>query len=155
MTTLTVQDMLWINLQLTKTSEEYHYARLEEATFYQFGYGGSLDLVGQAAKFATGFARMKPFSTANWATAAVGLMAFLASNGEFLGVEPGELASFYEGLVSSPGTAMEAIQAKLHKHEVHLSLGVPDKREAVFEILEKYAADLAQLMADEPQGALA
>ncbi len=38
---LTVQDMLWINLQATKKVQHFRYALLEEATYYQYGYGAS------------------------------------------------------------------------------------------------------------------
>ena len=48
---LTVQDILWINLQVTKKVQHFNYARLEEATFYQYAYGDSNTLLPQAARF--------------------------------------------------------------------------------------------------------
>ena len=54
---LTVQDMLFLNLQITKSVQPFDYARLEEAVFYQYAPGQSTDLVAQGARFLVGFSK--------------------------------------------------------------------------------------------------
>src|SRR5437868_2533377 len=78
---LTVQDILWINLEITKQSLPFDYLRLEEAIFYQYAYGESSMLFPQAARFVRGFVKMHPFEAGNEATAFVGCLAFLKING--------------------------------------------------------------------------
>ena len=78
---LTVQDILWINLQVTGSPQDFRYADLEEATFYQYGYGGSTDLISQAARFLAGFMKKKPLTAGNQETAFFGCLAFLKLNG--------------------------------------------------------------------------
>lgn len=78
---LTLQDVLWINLQILKRTERFDAMRLEEATFYQYGYGKSEDLLLQAGRLLAGFSRQAPFDSGNDATAFVATLAFLAMNG--------------------------------------------------------------------------
>lgn len=42
---LTVQDVLWINLQATRKVQHFNYAKLEEATYCQYAYGESNTLL--------------------------------------------------------------------------------------------------------------
>ena len=79
--TLTVQDFLWLNRELTGEEHDFDYAALEEAVYYQFGYGESTDLPGQAARLLIGFVRQAPFKEGNEACALVGVVAFLKMNG--------------------------------------------------------------------------
>lgn len=79
--TLTVQDHLWLNLHVTKRAPQWNYAKLEQAVYYQYNYGTSTDLRGQAARYATGFVRSHPFQGGNQATAFLGVLLFLAING--------------------------------------------------------------------------
>ena len=51
---LTIQDILWINLQVTKKVQHFNYARLEEGTFYQYGYGRSTGSPGRSGSSASG-----------------------------------------------------------------------------------------------------
>jgi len=78
---LTVQDILWVNFQLTRKSSPFDYAKLEEAVYYQYSYGDSDELVIQAARFLSGFSKQSPFEGANDPTAFVGTMTFLRVNG--------------------------------------------------------------------------
>ena len=78
---LTVQDMLYINLQATKKVNAFDFARLEEGTFYQYGYGPSKDLLRQAQRFSKGFLKNAPFTEGNELTALIGTLAFLEVNG--------------------------------------------------------------------------
>lgn len=94
---LTVQDILWINLQLTKKVQRYNFARLEEATFYQYAYGESKNVIDQAARFFPGFQKMHPFEVANKATAFVALVTFLELNGFHFNIADGkELTNWIE-----------------------------------------------------------
>ena len=62
---LTVQDLLWINLQVTGTVNKFDYARLEDGAFYQYGYGKSKDLLAQAARFYPGLKHKAAFTAGN------------------------------------------------------------------------------------------
>lgn len=95
--TLTVQDVLWINLQVTNKVQHYQFAKLEEAVFYQYAYGSSTGLVPQTNRFVSGFLRMHPFDAGNEGTAFVAAAAFLLLNGKELGVKIGDAAAWIEG----------------------------------------------------------
>lgn len=137
---LTVQDMLWVNLQLTKKSNPFHYALLEEATYYQYGYGESLDLIGQAARFLTGFAKKKPFhGQADSATALIGCIAFLALNGQNLDLPAAEAKGWLERVTSGQVDAAEAIRQLVKpSHDHH-----PAPAACLKAALAKYGAVLA------------
>jgi hypothetical protein len=77
---LTVQDILWINLQVTKQTNAFNYALLEEAVYYQYAYGDSDELTAQAIRFLNGFVAKKPIEAGNEATAFVAFAAFLMLN---------------------------------------------------------------------------
>lgn len=117
---LTVQDLLWVNLQLTKTSNAFDYALLEEATFYQYGYGQSKDLIGQAAKFLTGFAKKQPFGgRADAETALIGCVAFLALNGHHVALPASEAKSWLLRVTGGQIDAAEALSQLAHASEDH------------------------------------
>ena len=84
---LTIQDVLWVHLQVTNKVETYDYARLEEAVFYQYALGDSTGLLPQASRFLSGFGRMHPFEAGNEATAFLSCAAFLRLNGKVLNVD--------------------------------------------------------------------
>ena len=155
LTTLTVQDMLWVNLQITKKSGGFNFATLEEAVYNQYGYGDSVDVIGQAATFVTEFVRMKPFEKGNGASAFVGLVAFLECNGKSLRVEPEKALDWVRGIWADPGSAEGAIAAMVDDHHVHLKHGVPEVRAAVVDALKKYESAVATLLTEEPTRALA
>lgn len=137
---LTVQDMLWVNLQLTKKSNPFDYALLEEATYYQYGYGGSLDLVAQAARFLTGFAKKQPFhGQADAATALIGCVAFLALNGQTLDLPAGEVKSWLDRITGGQIDAQQAIsQLAKPGHDHH-----PAPAACLKAAIAKYGAALA------------
>jgi prophage maintenance system killer protein len=136
---LTVQDMLWVNLQLAKVANPFNYALLEEATFYQYGYGESHDLIGQAAKFLTGFAKKQPFYGKHDAeTAFIGCIAFLALNGKSLEVPVGETRSWLERVTSGQIDAKAAIEQLVKpSHDHH-----PDPAACLKAALAKYGRAL-------------
>lgn len=78
---LTIQDVVWINFAISNRVNKFHYAKLEEAVNYQYGYGSSTDLPRQASQFAKGLAKLKPFTEGNDATALIAVAAFLELNG--------------------------------------------------------------------------
>jgi prophage maintenance system killer protein len=78
---LTVQDILWINHQIAKKVNTFDYAKLEEATFYQYAYGESKDVPSQAERFLRGFLQLEPIAAFNQATGIIGMISFLEVNG--------------------------------------------------------------------------
>ncbi|MDW8051190.1 MAG: hypothetical protein RMJ83_01785 [Armatimonadota bacterium] len=78
---LTLQDLVWINMEVTKSPQRYSYDRLEEATYYQYSYRKSRHVPLQAARFLWGYLKYRPFSAGNLATALIAVLAFLEING--------------------------------------------------------------------------
>lgn len=129
---LTVQDVLWINLQVTGTPQEFDYANLEEATFYQYGYGQSASLIPQAANFLRGFLKKKPFAAGNEQTAFVACLSFLKANGVDVVLDDplGWLAAVNNGTHD----AQQAIEKFAHEsHSEHH--GMPEVRDAITAVL--------------------
>jgi prophage maintenance system killer protein len=94
LTYLTVQDVLWTHFQILKRTSPYQFASLEEATFYQYAYGKSEDVLAQASRFFTGFCRKAPFEHGNEATAFVVMVALLELNGFEVTVKDSDAASW-------------------------------------------------------------
>jgi death-on-curing protein len=146
---LTVPDFLWINLQLTKENQVYAYAKLEEAVFYQYAYGRSFDLAGQAARLLIGFHRMRPFVLGNDATTLVGVIGFLRMNDHSLNLNPSDAAHWMREIWEHPERAREDIESKLehiHGHDRH---GVPDTKGILQGILAEYAGAATVLGLEE------
>ncbi|MFN3691071.1 MAG: hypothetical protein ACK4UU_09125, partial [Fimbriimonadales bacterium] len=78
---LTLQDLIWINSEVTKSPQPYRYDCLEEATYYQYSYRQSRDVLLQAARFLWGYLKYRPFARGNLATALIATLAFLHING--------------------------------------------------------------------------
>ncbi|MCW5941863.1 MAG: hypothetical protein KIS66_06510 [Fimbriimonadaceae bacterium] len=97
---LTPQDVLWINLQVTRRVLKFEWVGLEEAVNAQFGYGSSQDVVGQASTFVTCFLRKAPFEFGNEGTALVALATFLRLNGLRLTVEDGSAVEWIRAVGS-------------------------------------------------------
>lgn len=111
---LTVQDILWINTQITKTTNSFEFAKLEEATFYQYGYGISSNVLKQAANFLAGFMKKAPFGVADDATAFVAFVAFLNLNGYELNLPDREAAEWVRRVKSGEINAAEAVEKLTH-----------------------------------------
>jgi len=141
---LTVQDVLWINLQVTGHPQEFDYATLEEATFYQYSYGASGSLLPQAARFLTGFLKKKPIAAGNEATAFVACLAFLRSNGVELHLE--DPVAWYRAIESGTHESLDAVEkaAQPAHHEGHHGpeTEVPD---AMTSVLADYADAVEKL----------
>lgn len=152
---LTVQDMMWVNLQVTGEPQNWNFARLEEAVFLQYGYGESAELERQAARFITRFAALRPFSHGNEACALVGAIGFLEINGRGLYLEDSEAASFYRELVSDPSHAKEKLTVKLLEHDIHTHHGTPPVREILGDVLARFDGAIKQLVATAESAPLA
>ncbi len=139
---LTVQDVLWIHLQIAKRPVKFNYAKLEEGVNYQYAYGKSKDLVSQAARFFSGFPAMNPFESGNEAVTAAAGITFLALNGYDLKVGVKELSSWLEK-ASNPAEANVAIETSVIRSE-HGHHGTT--KEVAQHVLDKYFSAL-QLIA--------
>ncbi len=106
---LTVQDILWINLQVTKQTNLFDFAKLEEATFYQYGYGVSSNILSQAASFLQGFMKNAPFGSGDDATAFIGFVAFLSLNGYELNLPDAEAGNWTKRVKNGEIKAEEAV----------------------------------------------
>lgn len=140
---LTVQDVLYLNLQITKSPQAFDYARLEEAVFYQYAPGQSTDLAKQGARFLTGFTKMAPFSAGNEACAFAGLVVFLEANGRSIGLDDAEGAKWFRAVVDDRGLAEESI--KEHWGAWHESHGLPDWESLCDDVVARYPETLAAL----------
>lgn len=126
---LTLQDVLWINLQVTGGPQDFRFDDLEEATFYQYGYGGSQSIVPQAARFLKGFLKKKPFDAGNEATAFVACLGFLKVNGlDYKGTD--SLAWFTE-VENGTREPEEAIEKSFSEASDRHHLDVQESLEAV------------------------
>jgi len=108
---LTVQDILWINLQVTEKVHHFSYAKLEEATYYQYAYGESSSVVPQAARFLTGFPKMHPFEEGNEATVFIACLTFLILNGMRIELKDGQATEWFESIQSKQVDAQSAIRS--------------------------------------------
>ncbi|MEZ0325615.1 MAG: hypothetical protein ACAH95_06895 [Fimbriimonas sp.] len=132
---LTVQDILWINLQVTKKTNRFNYATLEEATYYQYAYGDSDELVSQASRFLRGFLKLAPLSEGNEATAFVAFAAFLMLNEHQLDVADDRAVEWFRrGSFGSPITQLE------HGHSHSDAV-----RDVVMHVLQAYPRTVSEL----------
>lgn len=124
---LTVQDLLFINLQVDKQVNKFDFAALEDASFLQYGYGSSTHVIDQAARFYRGFLEKAPFTAGNEGTALVGAIAFLAINGYELRGRESEAAAKLAALTAGD------VRADDSDHH-----GEPDIKAAITEVMAKY-----------------
>ncbi len=115
---LTVQDVLWINLQVTKKVHHFNYARLEEATAYQYAYGEKSS-TSQAARFLTGFLKMHPFDVGNEATAFVACAAFLKITKRFSTSPISAAPAWFENAHARQASGVEALTSIVKKDPEH------------------------------------
>lgn len=139
---LTVQDVLWINLQATGRTHRFQYAALEEAVFYQYAYGDSHELPEQAARFATGFRKLRPLSAGNEVTGFVALIAFVRLNGRDLRLADEEAAFWYEALGEDP---LARIRERMNRVESHGHGTHGHVREIIRDVLADYPQAIASL----------
>lgn len=135
---LTVQDMLWINMQVTKKTQSFNYAKLEEATFYQYAYGQSASIVSQAGRFLSGFANKKPFGVGSEATAFVGALAFLKLNGYKVTLSDDTAHHWMERSTRDSSIATEALIEIVVEDENYHADKEPSVRDAIYDVLDSY-----------------
>lgn len=141
---LTVQDVLWINHEVTRKVNPYKYAQLEEATFSQYGYGKSQNVLSQAGGFLEGFMKLRPFSEGNRATAFVSALAFLAINGYETNLEPENALEWSMRVAEKKRKGAEAIR-EVARESPRPPEMKPIIRTYVHEIIERYAESVSQL----------
>jgi prophage maintenance system killer protein len=107
---LTVQDVLWINLEATRKPNSFHYAKLEEATYYQYAYGESNTLLPQAGRFLAGFLKLHPFEAGNAATGFIAVLAFIRANGSHVMLDDGAATAWYERASANRGASIDALK---------------------------------------------
>lgn len=153
---LTVQDILWVNLQVTEKVLPFRYADLEEASYYQYGYGESVDLLGQAARLLGGFRRRSPFPQGNEATAFIAFAGFLSINGRRLTLEPSEVEAWMGRMIDPKAEDVEAVTEQvqdgplIEKTGEH---GEPDVQATLEDLMEKYGGAVTQLRDGSPNAA--
>lgn len=139
---LTVQDVLWINLQLTKKVNHFSFAKLEEATYYQYAYGTSSSVIPQSARLAVGFRKLQPLEVGNDGTAFVAFLTFLKVNGVEIKLADSKAAEFFSDLDLATGpSAIEAICKQTEDGH-----GEANVREAISEIIRAYPKTLKSLL---------
>jgi len=144
---LTVQDILWINLQVTKKVHHYSFARLEEATFYQYAYGESNSLVSQAGRFLGGFLKMHPIDAGNEATAFVGCLSFLRMNGYQIDLADDQAITWMHDVLERRVSAADAV-ARIAKPDDHAHHDIkPDVRRSIQEVMRLFSCTVLQLAA--------
>jgi prophage maintenance system killer protein len=143
--TLTVQDVLWINLQLTKKVQHFNQVKLEEAVFYQYAYGDSRGLLPQAGRFLNGFLKMHPFDAGNEATILVAALAFLEINGATTSLRDDAAIEWIKSVQSRSITGADAMAsiAQTNPH-FHASLQ-PDIRAGIRAVMSRFPCTLLAL----------
>lgn len=134
---LTVQDVLWINLQVTRTVNDFAFAKLEESVYQQYSYGDSLDVPGQASRLLKSMIAHNSISKGNTATAAVAYLAFLELNGYKLPVDAHGLQHWARTLARD-GKSEATPQA----YECHHK---PNLRQVVRSIVTRLGDSIAEL----------
>ena len=143
--TLTVPDVLWINLQLTGSPQQYNFATLEEGTFYQFKSGTNNDLAGQAARLLTGFTRLAPMSTGNASTAFIAALAFLEMNGHRLELSDETAVAWLSGIGSSMEAGKNSINGVISASDDHDDHNEVETSDIVMGLIHRFPTTLTAL----------
>jgi prophage maintenance system killer protein len=142
---LTVQDMLWINLQATKKVQHFNYARLEEATYYQYAYGESSSLIPQAGRFLTGFLRLHPFDAGNESTGLIGCATFLNINGTRLTLDDAGALEWLDKVMTKQVSGEDAVARSSGPDPCFHDSLKPDVRTTIRAVLEQFPGAIASL----------
>lgn len=141
---LTVQDILWINLQITGEKCDYSYARLEESVFYQYTHINKGEITDQVKRLLPGFIAQKPVSLASQATAFVCTASFVMMNGYEIALTDEQLLASADDLTGVE--LAQAIADNLHQHETHGEFGVPETQEIVKQVLALFPQVISSLV---------
>jgi prophage maintenance system killer protein len=150
---LTLQDVLWINLQVTKKVQHFSYARLEEGVFYQYGYGKSTGLLQQAARFLSGFSKLRPFAAGNDATAFVGALAFLKINGKVLNLADEKALDWVTRLAREGASPDNAMAERLADDPEYHPTITPDVPQAISAVVAAYPHTISSLVEQDREKA--
>jgi death on curing protein len=144
---LTVQDVLWINLQATKKVHHFNYAKLEEATYYQYAYGESNTILPQAARFVRGFLKLHPLEQGNRATGFIGLISFLRLNGRCVNLADEKATSWFGSFGESQAKSISALESVVYSygggHHDH-----PDVRTCIQSTLNDFPETIKTLVTE-------
>lgn len=132
---LTIQDMLWINHRVTGKVNAFRYEVLEEATFFQYGYGKSVDLEKQAANFLIKSPTKAPFDEGNEATAFVAFVSVLRANGKDLQISDKDAKAWAAGEIEESGIAQRIVAGE----EIH---GTPNLEAIIEGVMQDFAGAL-------------
>ncbi len=135
---LTVQDILWINQEVTNEAQPFKYAQLEEGTNFQYGYGKSENVLAQAGQFIQGFIRLRPFKAGNRATAFIAVLAFLKINGYDITLPPSDATQWVMNVADKKQAGNDAIAQVAQRSEKPIEIS-PTVRTVVKELTEEYA----------------
>lgn len=141
---LTVQDILWINQEITKEAQPFKYAQLEEGTFLQYGYGKSENVLAQAGKFLEGFIRLRPFQSGNRATAFISALTFLRINGYDIELDPAQAKDWAMQVADKKVSGKDAVALVAKRSEKPIELK-PTTRTIVKELLDTYSEAVENL----------
>lgn len=145
---LTVPDLLWLNLELTGSPQPYRFDKLEEVCAYQYGRG-SFDPLHQAARFALGWKRQRPFQSGNDACGLVSTLAFLMANDLPVALDDAAGAAWWNDLAADAVTLSGEMQGMSSPGHIHAYHNVVDYREILGEIIRRYSGSIASLRAAE------
>jgi death-on-curing protein len=129
--------------------QHFSYAKLEEATFYQYAYGDSNTLLPQAARFVSGFLKLRPLEDGNEATAFVGVVSFVRLNGRCLDLDDRVASAWFADVTRSRDAARRALDGIVHIDSVHHHDGIPDVRRAIQATLNDFPETIAALVSQE------
>jgi len=152
---LTVQDLLWLNLELTEAVHAFHYASLEDAVYCQYGYGNSQRVAEQAARLAWEFPRKAPFKAGNAACAFAATVAFVELNGLKCTLADGSPAvTWAQALATGDRPDVAKFEGAFTACASDPHGSNPDDvrhlvRHALQSVMTRYAAALATLVANE------
>jgi prophage maintenance system killer protein len=142
---LTVQDLLWINLQVSQKVHHYQFARLEEAAFCQYSLGAQTGVETQSARLLSGVLRLKPFDAANEATALVGCETFLNLNGKKLDLTDDQVPAWLAPVIAGKIPATDAVNGHIICSEEDSEGNV---QASVQNAMEKFECSVQQLIED-------
>jgi prophage maintenance system killer protein len=144
---LTVQDLLWVHLQVTKQVEPFDLARLEDAVYAQYGYGKSTDIFAQAGRFAQELVKKAAFAAGNQSMAFLASLAFLEMNGVHLDVHDAEGVRFFDQVLEgeAPGDTFRSRVQPGHgdHHDEDYSHGVVEP--IVLDLVNRFGATIESL----------
>ncbi len=140
---LTLQDLIWINTEVVGSPQPYSYDRLEEATYYQYSYRQSRNVLLQSARFLWGYLRYRPFAQGNLRTVFIATLAFLEMNGYEVHLPVENASEWLLQVVHRKRHPLDAIR-QIAKPALPGRQPIP-LRELVHHLIEHYAPALEQI----------